>query len=133
MLRPFLNGRPFLLISQSPRQRRGETTMPSLKQAYSRIRSAFMALVLGTMLVAVVAQITESVVPRPDAIHVGGVVVGIGATVVLIVFALVFLSGTANWSMAKGRPGSLGVMLGLLGPLGLIILVFLNDGSRRRD
>ena len=79
--------------------------MPSLKQAYSRIRSAFMALVLGTMLVAVVAQITESVVPRPDAIHVGGVVVGIGATVVLIMFALVFLSGTSNWSMAKGRPG----------------------------
>jgi hypothetical protein len=56
-----------------------------------------------------------------------------GALLPFIVFSLVFVSGTALWSMAKGRPGSLGVILGLLGPLGLIILVFLNDESQRRD
>ena len=71
--------------------------MPSLKQAYIRVLVAFVALILGTMLVA------------------GGVVAGIGATIMFIVFALVFVSGTALWSMAKGRPGSLGIMLGLLG------------------
>ena len=88
--------------------------MPSLKQAYIRVLVALVALILGTMLVA------------------GGVVAGIGATIMFIVFALVFVSGTALWSMAKGRPGSLGIMLGLLGPLGLIILVFLNDESQQR-
>ena len=89
--------------------------MPSLKQAYIRVLVALVALILVTLLLA------------------EGVVAGIGATIVFIGFALVFLSGTALWSMAKGRPGSLGAMLGLLGPLGLIILVFLNDESQQRD
>jgi hypothetical protein len=88
--------------------------MPSLKQAYIRILLAFGVLILEAMLVA------------------AGVVTGKGATVVFILFALVFLSGTASWSMAKGRPGSLGVMLGLLGPVGLILLVFLNDESQQQ-
>ena len=89
--------------------------MTSLKQAYSRVLLAFVALIFGTLLV------------------VSGAVAGIGAAIVFIVVALVFLSGTALWSMAKGRPGLLGAMLGLLGPLGLIVLVFLNDESQQRD
>jgi hypothetical protein len=100
---------------QTPPTAAWEQIMPSLKQAYIRILLASVALVLGTLLVA------------------GRVVVGIGATVVFIVFALEFLSGAVIWSMYKGRPGWLGVMLGLFGPLGLIVLVFLNDKSQKRD
>jgi hypothetical protein len=89
--------------------------MPSLKQAYIRVALALVVLILGILLAT------------------GGVLVGIGAAVVFIVFALVFLSGTAIWARAKGRPESLGVMLGLLGPVGLIMLVFLNDESQRQS
>jgi hypothetical protein len=115
VLRPFEIGRPFLLISSALLTAVWKRIMPSLKQAYTRVGLAFVVLILGILLIA------------------GGLLVGLSAAIVFIVFALVFLSGTAIWARAKGRPESLGVMLGLLGPLGLLLLLFLNDESQRRD
>ncbi|MEX2139162.1 MAG: hypothetical protein WD894_07875 [Pirellulales bacterium] len=48
----------------------------------------------------------------------------------LIGFSILFLIGTALWSRAKGYHPILGVILGWVGPLGLLILVFLPDKTR---
>jgi hypothetical protein len=45
----------------------------------------------------------------------------------LIGFAILFLIGTALWSQAKGYHPVIGVILGWIGPLGLLILLFLPD------
>jgi hypothetical protein len=92
-----------------------ERIMSSLKQAYMRVVLAFVILILGILLMA------------------EGILVGIGEAVVFIVSAFVFLSGTAIWARAKGRPESLGVMLGLFGPVGLFMLAFLNDESQNQS
>ncbi len=45
----------------------------------------------------------------------------------LIGFGVIFLTGTAVWAGAKGYSRIIGVLLGWLGPLGLLVLVFLPD------
>ncbi len=42
-------------------------------------------------------------------------------------YALLFVAGSATWAKTKGYGSFLGIALGLLGPLGLLILVFLPD------
>ena len=49
--------------------------------------------------------------------------------VLLLVFVGLFLWGTGVWAQAKGHPMILGVVLGWLGPIGLLILVCLQDKS----
>lgn len=48
----------------------------------------------------------------------------------LIGFSILFLLGTALWAKAKGHHPIVGVVLGWLGPLGLLILAFLPDKTR---
>ncbi len=47
----------------------------------------------------------------------------------LLGFLAIFLVGTAVWAGAKGYHPFLGAVLGWLGPIGLLILVCLNDKS----
>ena len=48
----------------------------------------------------------------------------------LLGFAAIFLVGTAIWAGAKGYHPIVGVLLGCIGPLGLLILVFLPEKAR---
>ena len=51
---------------------------------------------------------------------------------VLLIAAILYLYGLYSYSKAKGYPGWLGVVLGiLLNLIGLVVLVFLPDRSKK--
>jgi hypothetical protein len=89
----------------------------TLKKAYLLILAAFVWLILG-------ATVFNVVNPRADSVL--GNVMGWG---LLAGFSILFLAGTAVWAGAKGYHPVLGIVLGWLGPLGLLVLVFLSDQS----
>ena len=89
----------------------------SLKRAYLLILAAFVWLILGGVITSLINPPTPSAFAN---VLFGGL---------LITFIVIFLAGSAVWAGAKGYHPLLGVVLGWLGPLGLLILVVLTDRS----
>lgn len=87
----------------------------TLKKAYLIILMSFIWLIVGS--------VGFDLVDAPKGSRLEDL---IGWTL-LIGFGLIFLSGTAVWAGAKGYARIIGVLLGWLGPLGLLVLVFLPD------
>lgn len=87
----------------------------SKQKAYLYILASFAWLIVGGTLFSLVDPSSTSAVSHIVA---GGLLLG---------FAAIFLVGTAIWAGAKGYHPILGVLLGWIGPLGLLILVFLPD------
>ncbi len=89
----------------------------TLKKAYLIILCAFAWLILGGLAVSAINPPNPS---TPEDVLIGGL---------LISFGIILLVGTAVWAGAKGHHPLVGVVLGWLGPIGLLILVFLTDKS----
>lgn len=90
----------------------------TLPKAYLLILGAFIWLVLCGVLFSIVNPPTTSTLAD---------VLGWS---MLLGFSLIFLAGTSVWAGAKGYPPLLGFILGWIGPLGLLVLVFLTDKTR---
>jgi hypothetical protein len=89
----------------------------TLKKAYLLTFLAIAWLILGGLIFSLIHPASGSTLAE---------VLGWG---VLIVFCMLFLTGTAIWAGAKGHHPFLGIVLGWLGPVGMLILVFLPDRS----
>ena len=97
-----------------------------MKKAYLTILAAFTWLIVGgTILGGILALFIDPEAPEP------GGLIGLITVVLLGGFGVIFLLGTARWAGAKGYPGWVGVVLGWIGPLGLIILVMLSDRTKK--
>ena len=71
-----------------------------------------------------------------SAINAGGLPKESGPTAVRVLLGgwiVLFLAGTAIWATAKGHHPIVGIVLGAFGPIGLLILAFLSDESKRFD
>lgn len=91
----------------------------SLRRAYLIILASFIWLIGAGALFNVIHPPTNS--PLAHALGWG----------MLIGFAAIFLVGTVVWAGAKGYHLLLGASLGWLGPIGLLILVCLQDQSEK--
>jgi len=88
----------------------------TLKRAYLIILFAFVWVIAWSVLGGYVAA-------PPDPYHLANIIFPIA------IFGMVIgiLAGFAVWAGAKGYSPLLGIALAWLGPLGMLILVFLHD------
>jgi len=92
-----------------------------MKRAYLIIAVSFAFLILGGMTINVIAESIKADKLRQEQF------LNVAVPGLLLGFSGIFLWGTGTWAAAKGHPALLGVFLGWLGPIGLLILVFLSD------
>jgi drug/metabolite transporter (DMT)-like permease len=86
-----------------------------LKRAFTVLAAAFLWVFLLSAVGVLIDQNSSS--------GIGGLLYLLG----LLGFVVGITVGFALWASAKGYSPSFGVLLALLGPLGMIILVFLTD------
>jgi hypothetical protein len=88
-----------------------------LKRAFTVLAAAF----LWVFLLSAVGVLIE----QNSSFGIGGLLYLVG----LLGFVVGIMVGFAMWASAKGYSPWLGVILAWIGPLGMIILVFLTDQS----
>jgi hypothetical protein len=94
-----------------------------MKRAYFIIAMSLAFLILGAIAVNAIAEAIKGDKVRQEQF------LNVAVPGLLLGFTGLLLWGTATWAAAKGYSPVLGILLGWLGPIGLLILVFLSDKS----
>jgi hypothetical protein len=91
----------------------------TLKTAFLILLSAFVWLIGFSLLGGAIAG-------PPERRYLADIIFPIA----FVGFFVIFLAGFAVWARAKGYSPLLGIVLAWIGPLGMLIMVFLKDKTR---
>lgn len=92
------------------------------------LKMAYLILLLAFVWLVGISLLGGAITGPPERRYLADIIF----PVALVGFFIIFLVGFAVWAGAKGYSPLLGIVLAWIGPLGMLILVFLKDKNASR-